>query len=132
MKKDIKLGATAAYFTVIVIGAALLPLFALLAALVTVRLRDPSGAVGIAALASLMLSSLAAGYISPRIHREGWLAVAVSSALTLGALLCVLMLLLSDGESVGRGILSALTYAGVFMLAAALSARPRKRRRRRR
>jgi len=132
MKKEIKLGATLSYLITLFIGAALVPLFALLAALILSKLRDPTGAVGAASLASLLISAFVTGYISPRVRAEGRVAVSVASALTLGALLYVLTLLLSDGPSVGRGMLSALSYAGIFMLAAALSARPRKRRRRRR
>jgi O-antigen/teichoic acid export membrane protein len=132
MKKQIKLSALSSYFIILVIGAAFVPLFALLAAFIVSRLRDPSGAIGAAALASLLLSAFAGGYISPRMRTDGWVSVTISSAVTLGALLCVLTLLLSDGESVGRGMLSALSYVGIFMLSAALSARPRKRKKRRR
>lgn len=132
MKKQIKLSATGAYFTSMLIGVALVPLFALVLALIASKLRDPSGAVGIAALASLLLSALTSGYISPRVRADGWLGIALASAVTLGVLLCVLSVLFSDGESVGKAILSALSYVAVFMLTAALSARPRKRKRRRR
>ena len=132
MKKEIKLSATGAYFILIIIGALLVPLFALLSALIAARLRDPSGAIGIAAIVSLLLSALVSGCISPRLRSEGWLSVALSSAVTLGVLLCVLTLLFSEGEGVGKGLIGALSYVGTFMLSAALSRRPRRRRRRRR
>jgi hypothetical protein len=123
MKKQIRLSALQAYFTLLLIAAALIPIFSLVAALILSKLPTPTNALGIASLVSLILSALLVGVISPRIRREGWMITTGAAALTLALALLVISILLSGGEAIGKGILTAITYLLVFMAAAILSTR---------
>ena len=132
MKKQKRLGAIGAYLLILFIGAAIIPALALIAALITVSLSDPTGATGAAALAALLLGGALTGLVAPVLRPIGWLSFSLSSSVTLGALYIVLTVTLSDGARVGGAMLSAVTYVVIFMLASVLSARAKGKRRRRR
>ncbi len=130
MKKETRVGILGAYVYELLISAALIPLFSFLAALIISRLSDPMGAVGAAALASLLLGAVAAGIISPKIRKEGWIMTSLAASVTLSAVIAVIGAFLTDGGSLGRALLSSVTYVAVFMLSALLSQKKRGRRRR--
>ena len=129
MKKETKVGILGAYVYELLIAAALIPLFAFLASLILARLSDPMGAVGAAALASLLLSAVSAGMISPRIRKEGWVMTSLAASVTLSAVIAVIGALLTDGGSLGRSILSSVIYVAVFMLTALFSQKKKPKRR---
>jgi uncharacterized membrane protein len=131
MKKQAKLGALGSYFVSLILAAAIFPALSLLLALVISKVRDPSGAIGIAALPVLILSAISIGFLSPKISRERWVLTSPATALTVSVALLVLTVLFSDGESVGKGMLSALIYFAVFMLTALFYSRKKKRKRHR-
>jgi hypothetical protein len=132
MKKEKSIGMLTAYFYEILIAAALIPILALLGAIILSRLSDPMGAVGGASLGVLLLSAALAGAAAPRIRGEGWVLTSFSVALTLCALIAALSAVTADGVSAGRVLLSSLTYISVFIGAAALSRKRPKRRRKKR
>ena len=129
MKKETKVGILGAYVYELLIAAALIPLFAFLASLILSRLSDPMGAVGAAALASLLLSAVGAGMISPRIRKEGWVMTSLAASVTLSAVIAVIGAFLTDGGSLGRSILSSVIYTAVFMLTALFSQKKKPKRR---
>ena len=132
MKKQIRLSALQTYFTLLLIAAAIIPIFSLVAALILSKLPTPTNSLGIASLVSLVLSALSVGIISPRIRHEGWMITSGAASLTVSLALLVISILLSGGEAIGKGILTAITYLLIFMAAAILSTRMKLGRKRRR
>ena len=132
MKRQIKRSPARAYLVAMLSELLLLPLFALIFALVLSRMRDPSSLVGAAALGTLILTAFASGLLTRRIRAEGWVATALAASLTLSAVLIAAALIYSGGSSLPRSLLSSVCYIAVFMLTAALASGRKEKRRRRR
>lgn len=132
MKRQIKRSPARAYLVAMLSELLLLPLFALIFALVLSRMRDPSSLVGAAALGTLILTAFTSGLLTRKIRTEGWVATALAASLTLSAVLIAAALIYSGGSSLPRSLLSSVCYIAVFMLTAALASGRKKKRRRRR
>ena len=93
--------------------------------------EDPTGAVGVCALVSLIVSGALAGAVSARIRGEGGFGFALLVALLVALLSMVVSLVSSGGVSLG-GLMNAVTYMGGGAVGAFLGSRRGDKRRYRR
>lgn len=113
----------------IAISAGILMLLSIAGAAVLSCTDDPTAYVGISALAVTILSAAVSGAICRRIRRDEGMRLAVLSGLTVTLLMLLTGLTISGGVS-PASLMNYLCYIGIFAIAAYLSGKGRRRRRR--
>ena len=116
----------------IAVGASVAIYLALsvIAATVAYTLGDPSGALGILALGSLIVSGTVGGIVSARVGGERGLGFSLLASLAVTLLSMILSLIFSGGVTLG-GFMNALTYMGGGAVGGFVGRRRAPRRRRR-
>lgn len=106
-------------------------LLSLLSALIAGSLDDPSRAVGLFSLGSLLVSAAASGVISSRIKGEGGLKFAILVALAVVLIMLLINVIVCSGKVSGGSFMNYGCYMGVATLSAFLG-RKRERHKRHR
>ena len=103
---------------------------AAISAIAAYAMSDPSGAVGMLALCSLIVSGTVGGIVSARVGGERGLGLSLLASLAVTLLSMILSLIFSGGVTLG-GFMNALTYMGGGAVGGFVGRRRAPRRRRR-